>query len=890
MTAVGNLLICVLQVTLVAVFGIAVSLIMRRSLKASAGLPLVITLLSVTLLTFCSFSSWPSWLRQSNASFTSAPNTSGVFEKRLNEIDQGSKQRDPTTRFGAGFNAASTNEALSGLLTWVENIASAAVPSEDLPTSNKWTIGQVVGLLVILCLIVGLIRLVGGLVGVRMFVLTSRPLENRQLRELVDIIRAELGCTRKIAIRESKKLSLAATVGWKQPVVLLSENWRNWSEIQLRSILAHEIAHIRRGDFLATIFAQIGLLLHFYHPLVHWLANRLRLEQELAADAMAAQIVGGSRVYLDAIGELALKHSSEPVGWPAHSFLPTRRTFLRRIEMLRDLKFLSGKGSGTMRWATTIGVLAVTLVAIGLRPPGTNAPATGLLAQDKAKAAAGGPVAEQGSELIARYVPEAAAVVAVIRANQIYSAAEKLVSTKLIPADLVKSLGVIKDVTQVTAVYIPNNAKPTPPIAACVAFNDKEARVRFEPNSGPPGVTWQKANLLLYQYEKSSDGRLGRFFPDDRTLIFGDAFVVEQMILTAGKSLSPLTQTDKWKAATKGLMVASVSTNGLIEFASQFGGNPTVAMFSPLWQSASGHLIEAKLDDQLRISLTTQAKDEAGVSKIEATLQATIAMLSNMLSMAKGAPDESIRESTEALTGLLESHELEATTGTEIQLRFAMDMDSFAKFLVAPLAAAKSAGDRGVHANSMKQIGLAMHQYHSANGNFPPAAIVDPDSGMKRSWRVELLPFLEVKIGLYDEYKKNEPWDSPANMKVLAQMPRVFRHPSQPNDSTMTAVTAAYGNGLLFSRSSKGVRIQDILDGTSNTLVFLEAKTEIPWTKPEDIEVDITKDLLPEFGGFDATGYTVGFADGSVRYFSKSIDIGLLKKLFTIAGGEAIQP
>ena len=190
MTAVGNLLICVLQVTLVAIFGIAVSLIMRRSLKASAGLPLVITLLSVTLLTFCSFSSWPSWLRPSNASFTSAPNTSGVFEKRLNELDQGSKQRDPTPSFGAGFNAASTNEALWGLLTWVENISSAAVPSEDLPTSNKWTIGQVVGLLVILCLIVGLFRLVGGLVGVRMFVLTSRPLENRQLRELVDIIRA----------------------------------------------------------------------------------------------------------------------------------------------------------------------------------------------------------------------------------------------------------------------------------------------------------------------------------------------------------------------------------------------------------------------------------------------------------------------------------------------------------------------------------------------------------------------------------------------------------------------------------------------------------------------------------------------------------------------------
>lgn len=890
MTAVGNLLICVLQVTLVAAFGIAFNLISRRSLKASAGLPLVITLLSVTVLTFCSFSSWPSWLHRTNIEFANSNASTDAVENPVGEAGQASLNA-PSSRPKEGFSPMSTSDALSGMVAWVENLSSAKTPSKDLPASKQWNMGQVIGLLLVLCFAFGLVRLIGGLLGVRMFVLSSRPLENHRLSEEVDLIRAELGCTRKIEFRESKSLSLAATVGWRRPVVLLSANWRTWSDVQLRSILAHEIAHIRRGDFVSTIFAQIGLLLHFYHPMVHWLANRLRLEQELAADAMAAQIVGGSRVYLDAIGELALKHSSEPMGWPAHTFLPTRRTFLRRIEMLRDLRILSGKGSGTMRWATIVGMLAVTLVAIGLRPPGTSPMASNLLAQVQTnpaanRPAANGPVADQGSPLVARYVPETTAIVSVVRPNQIYNTAEKLASTKLIPADLITPLEFLKEITQATIVFIPNKAQPIPAVATCLTFSDKSARVRFEPNSGLQGVVWQKTNLLLYQFEKSADGRLGRFFPDDRTLIVGDKYVVEQMILTAGKSLSPLTQTDSWNAGTKGMMVASVNANGLNEVAGQFEGLPTAAMFSPLWKSASGHTLVAKLDDQLRIAITTTANDEAGAKKIKATMEAMVALLSNMLSMANAGQEKSIRKSNEALIKSLESHELEATTGNELQLRLAMDMDSFARFLVAPLAAAKSAGDRGGQTNNMKQIGLALHNHHDAYGSFPPSVVVDPDSGMKRSWRVELLPFMDGTGELYNQYKKNEPWDSPANKQVLAQMPAVFRHPSQPKNSTTTAITAAFGKGLMFDPSVKAIRLDQIADGTSNTIAFVESKTDIPWTKPEDIEIDLTKDRLPDFGGFDETGYNVGFADGSVRYFSKLIDIKVQRMLFTIAGAE----
>ena len=65
MSTVGSFLICVIQVTIVAVAGILTSLAFRRWLRTSAGLPLAATLISVIALTLGAFSSWPSWLQTS---------------------------------------------------------------------------------------------------------------------------------------------------------------------------------------------------------------------------------------------------------------------------------------------------------------------------------------------------------------------------------------------------------------------------------------------------------------------------------------------------------------------------------------------------------------------------------------------------------------------------------------------------------------------------------------------------------------------------------------------------------------------------------------------------------------------------------------------------------
>ncbi|MFO0845686.1 MAG: sigma-70 family RNA polymerase sigma factor [Gemmataceae bacterium] len=85
----------------------------------------------------------------------------------------------------------------------------------------------------------------------------------------------------------------------------------------------------------------------------------------------------------------------------------------------------------------------------------------------------------------------------------------------------------------------------------------------------------------------------------------------------------------------------------------------------------------------------------------------------------------------------------------------------------------QGAADRALVRRNLKALALAMHNYHDANGQFPPAAVTDRAGKPLLSWRVLLLPYLGQEA-LYKEFRLNEPWDSPTNKKLLARMPPVF--------------------------------------------------------------------------------------------------------------------
>ena len=98
-----------------------------------------------------------------------------------------------------------------------------------------------------------------------------------------------------------------------------------------------------------------------------------------------------------------------------------------------------------------------------------------------------------------------------------------------------------------------------------------------------------------------------------------------------------------------------------------------------------------------------------------------------------------------------------------------------------------------------------------------------------------------------------------------------------------------FGKNTLFPAAKKEVTIQEITDGTSNTIMLLEVTPDkaVDWTKPEDFEVD-AKDPLAGLKGAANKMFTAGFADGSVRSISEKLDPAAFKALLTPQGGEVV--
>lgn len=208
--------------------------------------------------------------------------------------------------------------------------------------------------------------------------------------------------------------------------------------------------------------------------------------------------------------------------------------------------------------------------------------------------------------------------------------------------------------------------------------------------------------------------------------------------------------------------------------------------------------------------------------------------------------------------------------------------------LLPAVQSARAAARRAQSTNNLKQIGLAIHNFESVRGKFPRPAIVDKQGKPLLSWRVAILPFIEMEL-LYDKFKLNEPWDSPHNKALLAEMPTTYADPSlsaaEPGSTTYRAFA---GKGTFFDPSAE-LSVKDVTDGLSNTIAVVGATQGVPWTKPEDIAFnpdDKTADAFKGAGWPAPLGTLALFADGSVRPIPPTTAIEALRAMITRAGGE----
>lgn len=206
--------------------------------------------------------------------------------------------------------------------------------------------------------------------------------------------------------------------------------------------------------------------------------------------------------------------------------------------------------------------------------------------------------------------------------------------------------------------------------------------------------------------------------------------------------------------------------------------------------------------------------------------------------------------------------------------------------LLPAVGSARGAAREAQDQNNLKQLALAMHNFHDATKSFP-ADLYNADGEPLLSWRVRLLPYMEEQA-LYNRFKLDESWDSENNRPLIEQMPQVLRSAEDPEDSTKTRFQAVSGPGTVFPGNEK-LSFKHITDGTSATLAFVRVAPDlaIEWTKPGDWKFDLEKPL-EGLGGPRGT-FLTAYCDGSVHTLSLAIGEEVMKALATRAGDEVVQ-
>jgi hypothetical protein len=182
---------------------------------------------------------------------------------------------------------------------------------------------------------------------------------------------------------------------------------------------------------------------------------------------------------------------------------------------------------------------------------------------------------------------------------------------------------------------------------------------------------------------------------------------------------------------------------------------------------------------------------------------------------------------------------------------------------------------RGECVDNLKQIALAMHNFHDLHGALPPAAIADRQGQPLLSWRVAILPQLGAEgEALFRQFRLDEPWDSPHNRPLLDKMPAVYACPDEPQGTPKTTnYMVVVGPGRLFTGKRKGVNLRDVTAGTSNVLLVTESDRRVPWTAPQDIPANPDEEG-PDMGSLHPGGYFVAMADGSVQFVTTGSRLG----------------
>jgi len=152
----------------------------------------------------------------------------------------------------------------------------------------------------------------GLIVARRMRSAVTEP-EHDGLREALARLSERMGVRRAVRLMQSGMVQAPTVIGWLRPVVLMPVGClAGLSPAQMEAILAHELAHIRRHDYLVSVLQSVVEALLFYHPAVWWMSKQMRRERESCCDDVAVRMSGDRVAYARALSWLEEHRAAAP--------------------------------------------------------------------------------------------------------------------------------------------------------------------------------------------------------------------------------------------------------------------------------------------------------------------------------------------------------------------------------------------------------------------------------------------------------------------------------------------------------------------------------------------------------------------------------------------------
>jgi hypothetical protein len=683
------------------------------------------------------------------------------------------------------------------------------------------------------------------------------------------------------------------------------------------------------------LVAQLGVILHFYNPLVHWLAHRLRIEQELAADACGAAFAGGSKSYLTVLAQMALRQYDARPFWAGRPFFTSRGTLMRRIEMLHQQRFIAARPRSVV-WPTAM-LLALSLVGLGvsgLRGPARTARAADAVAEEKTSEPAS-PNVNDGllPAFEHAYLPAETIAVMSIKPLKVANSKAAIQPTFLqFPQAFGIGFGTRNQVTDdpweiaelkvVVLAPVPNaapfsndlasnspssDATPPDPPAVFIyrllrPFDQSKIRVKIF-GEAPDGVTelTLRGHPCLRATSEATGDVVNYLLVGDRTVV-----VVREKdiasVLAADSEGHPSWYKD-WQDVADSPIAFGVDSQAVMAALPAPEKEPADVAeqwFDSLIEETAlimGHV--GSTAGGLEFSATARCqspeKTVATLESLRGLLDMGITMIPQLVEPSQLPKEYQSLDLGGSLSKALTSLSISTNVATnQLQADAKLDADFTTKFVDASDAllarqteelAARAKEDDQVHIKKLGRLVEALNAYHTAHGHFPAAAVVGSDGATLHSWRVALLPYLGEQA-LYDSYKFDEPWDGEHNRQLVERIPAIYStsESSRKGDSDYFVVT---GNGTLFDGGAPSRR-ESMTDAAGETILVVQSRRQIPWTRPDDI--DNSTDQSPfRLGRTLGRGFYAGFADGTVKFVPKVTDQATLRAMFTKAGGDAVK-